>query len=250
MTHAQPVLITGASRGIGAAAALMAAHQGHDIAINYVRDKSAAEAVAQQIRALGRKAALVQGDVGMAQDIPRLFEEAEAALGPLFGLVNNAGITGPIGPFANTTDATIEQVFRVNVFGTMQCCRLALESFRRHGTAGVVVNVTSIAASTGSPNEYVHYAASKAAVESFTLGLAKEVARENIRVCGVAPGTTLTDIHATAGEPDRPKRVAPNIPMGRLARPEEIAAAIVWLLSPQASYMTGNTMQCSGGLGF
>jgi NAD(P)-dependent dehydrogenase (short-subunit alcohol dehydrogenase family) len=123
-----------------------------------------------------------------------------------------------------------------------------LASFARHGTPGVIVNVSSVAARTGSPNEYVHYAASKAAIDSFTLGIAREVARTGVRICGLAPGTTLTDIHATAGEPGRPERIAPNIPMGRLGTPQEIAQAIVWLLSPQASYITGTTLQVSGGL--
>jgi NAD(P)-dependent dehydrogenase (short-subunit alcohol dehydrogenase family) len=242
------LLITGASRGIGAATALLAARAGYDVAVNFVRDEQAAFQVVHTVQALGRKAVALQADIGNPNDIARLFEQAQKQLGPLTALVNNAGITGPIGPFTATTDETIERVFRVNVQGTMQCTRLALASFARHGTPGVIVNVSSVAARTGSPNEYVHYAASKAAIDSFTLGIAREVARTGVRICGLAPGTTLTDIHATAGEPGRPERIAPNIPMGRLGTPQEIAQAIVWLLSPQASYITGTTLQVSGGL--
>lgn len=242
------LLITGAGRGIGAATALAAARLGHDIVLNYTRDERAARAVADEVRALGRRATVIQADVGHGEDIRRMFDAIEAEAGPIHGLINNAGITGPIGPFADTTEATIEQVFRVNVLGAMQCAREALANFRRHGTRGVIVNVSSIAARTGSPGEYVHYAASKAALETFTLGLAREVAAEGIRVCGLAPGSTLTGIHAAAGEPDRPARVAPRIPMGRLAEPAEIAEAIVWLASPAASYVTGTTLACAGGL--
>ena len=163
-------------------------------------------------------------------------------------LVNNAGITGRIAHFMDTGPATIEAVFRTNVYGTMHCCRAAIDAFRRNGTRGVIVNLSSVAASTGSPRDYVHYAASKAAVESFTLGLAREMAPEGIRVCAVAPGSTLTGIHAAAGEPGRPERVAPAIPMGRLATPDEIAAVVMWMLSPAASYVTGTTLRCAGGV--
>jgi NAD(P)-dependent dehydrogenase (short-subunit alcohol dehydrogenase family) len=245
---ANTVLITGASRGIGAATALAAARNGFDVAVNYVRNQAAAEEVVAAVRQLGRKAVAIQGDVGNPADIPRLFLEAEQKLGPLKALVNNTGITGPIGPFSKTTDDTIKRVFEVNVFGTVQCSRAALACFERHGSGGVIVNVSSVAARTGSPNEYIHYAASKAAVDVFTLGLAREVADKGIRVCGVAPGSTLTEIHATAGEPGRPERIAPRIPMGRLAEPEEVAETIAWVLSPAASYITGTVIQCAGGL--
>ncbi|WP_323018431.1 SDR family NAD(P)-dependent oxidoreductase [Castellaniella sp.] len=242
------LLITGASRGIGAATAMAAARLGHDVVLNYARDERSAHAVAESIHAIGHKATVIQADVGRSEDIRRMFDTIEHEIGPLHGLVNNAGITGPIGPFTDTTEAAIEQVFRVNALGAMQCAREALSNFRRHGTQGVIINVSSIAARTGSPGEYVHYAASKAALEAFTLGLAREVAAEGIRVCGLAPGSTLTDIHAAAGEPDRPARVAPRIPLGRLAQPTEIAEAIAWLASPAASYVTGTTLVCAGGL--
>lgn len=249
MAEANPVvLITGASRGIGAAAATLAARDGFDVAIGYVKNEAAAQQVAEAVRRRGRRAAIIQGDVARLDDIPRMFIQAEEQLGAITALVNNSGITGPIGPFSQIDSDTIEQVFRVNVFGTMECCRQAVERFRRNGIPGVIVNVSSIAARTGSPQEYIHYAASKAAVETFTLGLAREVAESGIRVCAVAPGSTLTDIHATAGEPDRPLRVAPRIPMGRLAQPEEIAETITWLLSPAASYLTGTVVHCAGGV--
>lgn len=246
--HNPVVLITGASRGIGAAAATLAARDGFDVAIGYVKNEAAAHQVAEAVRRRGRRAVTVQGDVAIPEDLPRMFAQAGEELGPITALVNNSGITGPIGPFSQTTDETIEEVFRVNVFGTMRACRLAVESFRKNGIPGVIVNVSSVAARTGSPHEYIHYAASKAAVETFTIGLGREVAEHGIRVCAVAPGSTLTDIHATAGEPDRPARVAPRIPMGRLAQPEEIAETITWLLSPAASYLTATVVNCAGGL--
>jgi NAD(P)-dependent dehydrogenase (short-subunit alcohol dehydrogenase family) len=242
------VLITGSSRGIGAAAAIAAARDGFDVAVNFVTDEDAAQQVVQAVGQLGRRAVAIQGDVGQPNDVQRMFELAEESLGPLTALVNNAGITGRLGPFSRTSDDTIERVFKVNVLGTMQCSRAALACFARHNHPGTIVNVSSVAARTGSPNEYIHYAASKAAVETFTLGLAREVAPQGIRVCAVSPGSTLTEIHATAGEPDRPARIASKIPLGRLAHPEEIAEAIVWLLSPGASYMTGTVVNCAGGL--
>ncbi len=245
---ANTILITGASRGIGAATAVAAARNGFDVAVNYVHDEAAAQSVVDDVMQYGRNAVAIQADVSNPDDIQRLFQQAEEALGPLAGLVNNAGLTGRIGPFIDAAPATIERVFAVNVFGTMQCARAALERFNQRHQTGVIVNVSSIAAHTGSPHEYVHYAASKAAVETFTLGLAREVANSGIRVCAVAPGSTLTDIHATAGEPGRPERIVGKIPMGRLAYPSEIAETIVWLLSPAASYVTGRVVHCSGGL--
>lgn len=242
------VLVTGGGRGIGAAICRLAARQGHAVAINYLHDEAAARLVMQDIVDAGGSACLAPGDVGDMADVERMFDAAEGQLGPLFGLVNNAGITGRLGRFADADPAAIEQVFRTNVLGTMHCCRAALRRFGRSGAQGVIVNLSSIAAVTGSPNEYVHYAASKSAVEAFTLGLAREVAADRIRVCAVAPGSTLTGIHAAAGEPGRPLRVAPKIPMGRLAAPEEIAEPVVWLLSDAASYMTGSVLRCAGGL--
>ena len=242
------VFVTGGSKGIGAAVSLLAAQRGYAVAISYRDDDAAAESVLRQIEADGGVACLVRGDVAEVDDVERMFTQAHARLGGLHALVNSAGITGPIGAFARAEPAMIEQVFRTNVFGLMHCCRAAVRLFKAAGTGGVIVNLSSIAATTGSANEYVHYAASKAAVDTFTLGLAKEVALDGIRVCGVAPGSTLTGIHAKAGEPDRPARVAPLIPMRRLAQPDEIAEAVMWMLSDAASYVTGSTLRCGGGL--
>jgi len=242
------VVITGGSKGIGAATALLAARRGYAVGISYRDDEAAAATVLHAIEAGGGKACLLRGDVADAGDVERMFAQAQDALGPLHALVNSAGITGPIGRFDRADPAMIEAVFRTNVFGTMNCCRAAVSLFQAAGRGGVIVNLSSTAASTGSPNEYVHYAASKAAIDTFTLGLARELAREGIRVCGVAPGSTLTGIHARAGEPQRPARVAPLIPLGRLAQPEEIAEAVLWALSDAASYFTGAMLRCGGGL--
>lgn len=245
----KPVLIvTGAGRGIGAAVARQAAARGYAVAVNYQRDARAADALVREISGAGGVALAIQADIGQVEEVERLFARVTGELGAPAALVNNAGITGRIGPFMDADPAAIEAVFRTNVHGTMHCSRAAVRSFRASGTRGVIVNLSSVAAATGSPGEYVHYAASKAAVETFTLGLARELAPEGIRVCAVAPGSTLTDIHAAAGEPERPARVAPKIPMQRLATPEEIAEPVLWLLSPAASYVTGATLRCGGGL--
>ena len=244
----QVLIVTGAGRGIGAAVARQAAARGYAVAINYQRDAGSAQALAREIAGAGGKALAFQADIGRAKEVEALFARVEAELGPLAALVNNAGITGRIGPFMDADPEAIEAVFRTNVHGTMHCSRAAVRAFRKSGTQGVIVNLSSTASSIGSPNEFVHYAASKAAVETFTLGLARELAPEGIRVCAVAPGSTLTDIHAAAGEPERPARVAPKIPMGRLATPAEIAEPVLWLLSPAASYVTGATLRCGGGL--
>jgi NAD(P)-dependent dehydrogenase (short-subunit alcohol dehydrogenase family) len=242
------VIVTGAGRGIGAAIARQAAASGYAVAVNYRSDEAAAQALVAALRGAGARAAAIQADVALEADVARLFARTEAELGPPTALVNNAGITGRIAHFMQTAPATIEAVFRTNVYGTMHCCRAAIEAFRKSGTQGVIVNLSSVASGSGSPREYVHYAASKAAVETFTLGLAREMAPEGIRVCAVAPGSTLTGIHAAAGEPERPQRVAPAIPLGRLATPDEIAGAVLWMLSPAASYVTGTTLRCAGGL--
>ncbi|WP_426342688.1 SDR family oxidoreductase [Pseudoduganella sp. S-14] len=241
------VIVTGASRGIGAAIARRAAQDGWVVAVNYQRDAEAAARVVADIEAAGGRALAVQADVARDKDLERMFATVERELGPVSGLVNNAGITGGLGSFGDTAPATVEQVFRTNVLGLMQASRLALAAFRAHGKGGVIVNISSTAATAGSPNEYVAYAASKAAVDAFTMGLGKEVAPEGIRVCGVAPGTTQTDIHATSGDAGRPARVAARIPMGRVGEPEEIAEAAAWLLSPAARYLTGTTIRVSGG---
>ena len=245
MTRA--LVVTGGSRGIGAATARLAARRGYSVCINYVKNCRAADEVVASIESSGGKAIAVQADVGIEADAENLLRAAEAELGPIYGLVNNAGITGPIGPLVDVSGDTLRDVFAVNVLGTIYCARAAVRSMLPR-ESGAVVNVSSVAATTGAPNEYVHYAASKAATETFTLGLAREVATAGIRVNAVAPGSTLTDIHATAGEPDRPARVRDRIPMRRLGEPEEIARAILWLLSDEASYVTGGVLRVGGGL--
>jgi NAD(P)-dependent dehydrogenase (short-subunit alcohol dehydrogenase family) len=242
------LIVTGAGRGIGAAVARQAAREGYAVAVNFHRDRVSAEAVVASIREAGGTALPVQADVGDEADVARLFATVEKELGPPAALVNNAGIASRICDFMDTDPATIEAVFRTNVYGTMHCSREAVRSFRRSGIKGVIVNVSSQAAATGSPHDWVHYAASKAAVDTFTLGLGRELAAEGIRVCGVAPGLTLTDIHAAGGEPGRPQRIAPRIPMQRAATPDEVAEPIIWLLSPAASYFTATTLRCAGGL--
>jgi NAD(P)-dependent dehydrogenase (short-subunit alcohol dehydrogenase family) len=241
------LIITGAGRGIGAATALRAARDGWAVVVNYLRDETAAQSVADQIRAAGGRALPVQADVSAPDQIARLFETVERELGTPSALVNNAGITAGLGKFMDTVPAMLESLFDVNVLGVMQCSRHAVDAFRRGGQGGVIVNVSSTAATSGSPNDYVGYAASKAAIDTFTLGLGKELAAEGIRVCGVAPGFTNTTIHAAGGQPDRLQRKLPGMPMQRPAEPEEIAEAIVWLLSPAASYMTATTIRCAGG---
>jgi len=242
------LIITGAGRGIGAATALRAARDGWAVAVNYQRNDAAANSVANAIRAAGGRALAVQADVAAHDQIDRLFDTVERELGTPTGLVNNAGITGVLAKFMDT-DATIQKnIFDTNVLGLMHCARRAVEAFRRAGKGGVIVNVSSVAATSGSPGDYVGYAASKAAVDTITLGLGKELAAEGIRVCGVAPGFTNTTIHAAGGQPDRLQKKLPGMPMGRAAEPEEIAEAIVWLLSPAASYMTGTTIRCAGGV--
>ncbi|MBB3118218.1 SDR family oxidoreductase [Pseudoduganella violacea] len=242
------VIVTGAGRGIGAAVARRVAREGYAVAVNYQRDAAAAESVVAGIRAAGGKALAVQADVAVPEQVRRLFATVERELGLPTALVNNAGITGRLGKFPEADPVMVEAVFRTNVLGLMDCTRAAIAAFRRGGQGGVVVNVSSTAAASGSPHEYVWYASSKAAVDGFTMGLGKELATEGIRVCGVAPGFALTDIHAAAGEPDRAQRVTSRIPMQRPAQPEEIAEAVAWMLSPAASYVTATTLRCGGGV--
>jgi NAD(P)-dependent dehydrogenase (short-subunit alcohol dehydrogenase family) len=241
------LIVTGAGRGIGACIALRAARDGYAVGVNYQRESAPAEHVAAQIRAMGGEALAVQADVAVPADVARMFATVEAELGAPTALVNNAGITGGLGRFMDADPAGIARVFEVNVLGLMDCCRAAVAVFQRTGVPGVIVNISSTAAASGSAGDYVHYAASKAAVEAFTMGLGRELAPEGIRVCGVAPGMTLTEIHARGGDAGRLERAAPGIPMRRPANPEEIAEPAVWLLSPAASYITATTMTVGGG---
>lgn len=254
--HPGTILVTGGSRGIGAATVRLAARAGHAVCFSYHTRADAAQAVVAQVQAAGGRAFAVQAQVRSTDDAVRLLRAVPADFPPLVGLVNNVGITGPLGAFDQTTEATMREVLEVNVLGMMLLTQQLLRQWKEQAPAqgGSVVNVSSIAATLGAPGEYVHYAASKAAVEAFTVGLAKEVARlgvgsgSGVRVNCVSPGTTLTDIHAAAGEPGRPQRVAARIPMQRPGEAEEIAEAIVWLLSPKASYATGSVLKVAGGL--
>ncbi|MGW2516290.1 SDR family NAD(P)-dependent oxidoreductase [Streptomyces sp. NPDC001617] len=239
-------VVTGGSRGIGAATCLRLAAEGHDVAVGYVHDAEAAEAVAEGVRKLGRRAVAVRADTAVEADVERLFETAERELGPITGLVNNAGVTGLLGRLADTDTATLRRVVDVNLLGTLLCSRRAAQLMTARGS-GVIVNVSSGAATLGSPGEYVHYAATKAAVDALTVGLAKELGPDGIRVNAVAPGAIDTDMHAAMGDPDRAHRMAEAIPLRRPGQPEEIAAAIAWLMSPEASYATGAVLRVAGG---
>lgn len=243
------LIVTGGSRGIGAAVCRLAARDGWDVAVNYAGNKAAAEAVAADVRAAGRKAAVIQGDMSKEADVIALFETAEAELGPVTGLAANAGITGKITKVADMTAAAMQDVVGLNVVGLMIQNREAVRrmSTKLGGSGGVIVNTSSIAARLGSPNEFTHYAASKGAVDSWTRGIAREVAGEGVRVCAVAPGMIDTDIHATAGAPDRAARLGSTVPIGRAGSAEEVAETIVWLLSDKASYTGGAILEVSGG---
>lgn len=239
-------VVTGGSRGIGAATCLRLAAEGHDVVVNYVRDAAAAEEVADKVRAAGARAVSVRADTSVEADVERLFEVAERELGPLTGLVNNAAVTGPLGRFADAGTDVLRRVVDVNLMGTLLCSRQAVRLMTPR-RAGVIVNISSGAATLGSPGEYVHYAATKAAVDAFTLGLAKELGPDGIRVNAVAPGLVDTDMHAAMGAPDRPREMAGNIPLRRAGEAEEIAAAVAWLMSPDASYTTGTVLRVAGG---
>jgi len=243
------LVVTGGSRGIGAAICTLAAERGYDVVVNYSGDPAPAEAVAAKVRAHGAQALVHRADVSDEQQVSALFEAA-AELGPLAGLVNNAGITGNTpGRLDEQTAETFRRVLDINVTGVFLCCREAVRrlSTRYGGEGGAIVNVSSIAARTGSPGEWVHYAASKAAVDSLSIGLAREVADEGVRVNVVSPGLVDTGLHVAAGLPDRLERLSPGIPLRRAGQPEEIAGAVLWLLSPEASYTVGSVLEVGGG---
>ncbi|MFF5933371.1 SDR family NAD(P)-dependent oxidoreductase [Streptomyces sp. NPDC012508] len=241
----QPVtIVTGGSRGIGAAVCERLAADGHDIVVGYRSHDSAAEKVAGAVLAAGRRCLTVRVDTADENDVDLLFDAAAQQLGPVTGLVNNAGVSGPNGRLADADADGMRQALGVNVLGYLLCARRAVRDMSRTG-GGAIVNVSSAAATIGSPGQYVHYAAAKAAVDAMTVGLAKEVAADGIRVNCVAPGTIWTDFHA---DPERPAKVAANIPMGRAGQPEEVAGAISWLLSTDAAYTTGAVLRVAGGL--
>ena len=243
------LLVTGGSRGIGAATAVLAARNGYDVAINYAGNLEAAQTVAGAVRSLGRKAILIQGDVASEEDVMRIFDETTQTLGGIDALVNNAGILEAQMKVEAMTLARLERVMAVNVIGSFLCAREAVKhmSIKRSGKGGAIVNVSSAASRLGSPFEFVDYAASKGAIDSMTIGLAKEVAGDGIRVNAIRPGLIYTDIHQLAGEPGRVDRLRDAVPMKRGGTADEVAQTILWLLSDSASYVTGSILDVAGG---
>jgi NAD(P)-dependent dehydrogenase (short-subunit alcohol dehydrogenase family) len=243
------LLVTGASRGIGAATARRAAREGYAVCVNYRTEKAAAESVVDDIQRSGGRAIAVQADIANEHDVQRLFDTCDRELGRLTALVNNAGILETQMRVESIDRARLERVFAANVFGVFACTREAIRrmSTKHGGAGGAIVNVSSVAARLGSPREYVDYAASKGAVDTLTIGVAQEVAEEGIRVNGVRPGFIYTDIHASGGEPGRVDRVKAFVPLKRGGTAEEVAAAILWLLSDDASFTTGAILDVAGG---
>ncbi|MES5815206.1 SDR family oxidoreductase [Pseudoxanthomonas sp. Soil82] len=243
------VLVTGGGRGIGAATALLAARRGYAVAVNYLRDADAADEVVARIVADGGDAAALQADVAVEAQVAGLFARLDARFGRLDALVNNAGVLETQMRLDSMDAARVRRVLDANVVGPLLCCREAVRrmSTRHGGQGGAIVNVSSVAALTGSPGEYVDYAASKGALDTLTRGLAQEVAQEGIRVNGVRPGFIYTGMHARGGEPGRVDRVKAFVPMRRGGQPEEVAQAILWLLSDEASYSTGGFIDVAGG---
>lgn len=243
------VLITGGSRGIGAATALLAARQGYAVAVNYAANSLAADEVVRQIRQEGGQAMSVHADVAKEQDVVAMFEKVDAKFGRLTALVNNAGVVDQTSRVDGMTLARLQRMFEINVFGSFLCAREAIKrmSTRYGGPGGAIVNVSSAAARLGSPAQYVDYAAAKGAIDTFTTGLAKEVAAERIRVNAVRPGIIETDIHASGGLPNRVRDLGPTAPMQRAGTAAEVAESIVWLLSENSSYTTGAFLDVSGG---
>jgi len=243
------VLITGGSRGIGAATALLAAQRDYAVAVNYATNSLAADEVVRAIRADGGTAITVQADVGVEAQVLAMFDKVDAKLGRLTAFVNNAGVVDVASRVETMSVARLQRMFNTNILGSFVCAREAVKrmSTRYGGAGGSIVNVSSAAARVGSPGQYVDYAASKGAIDTFTLGLAKEVALEGIRVNAVRPGIIDTDIHASGGQPDRARQVAPQVPMQRPGTALEVAQAIVWLMGDDASYTTGTLLDVAGG---
>lgn len=243
------LLVTGSSSGIGASVAAMAATAGYSVCINYNKSPQKAEELKERIGKSGSRVITVQADVSSEADVLRLFETLDSKLGTITHLVNNAGVITSIEKFEETTFAQLQEVFSVNVIGSFLCAREAVKrmSSRNGGKGGAIVNLSSAAAKLGSPNEFIDYAATKGAIDTFTIGLSKEVGEFGIRVNAVRPGLIQTDIHAHAGDPNRTERLKNNVPMKRVGSPDEVANAIMWLLSDSASYVTGSFIDVSGG---
>lgn len=243
------ILITGASRGIGRASAILAGKQGWAVGVNYAGNEAAAHDTVKAVQAAGGRAAAIKGDVSRETDVIGMFDAVEKAFGKLDGLVNNAGIVGPKQAFADYPLERMKQIFDINILGAFLCAREAARrmSRSRGGNGGSIVNVSSVASRLGSPGEYVDYAASKGAMDAMTLGLAKELASEGLRVNAVRPGLIDTEIHASGGQPDRAARLGATTPMGRAGKAEEIAEAILWLLGDASSYTTGALIDVTGG---
>ena len=242
-------LITGSGRGIGAATAKLAAKRGYAVCVNYLKNEERADEVVAEIRAGGGKAILVQADTANEDEVTRLFERVDVELGPLTALVNNAGITGRAGRLDSFDARAIRRVLEVNIVGAILCSQQAVKrmSTRNGGAGGSIINVSSVAATLGGANQWIPYAAAKGAINSFTIGLAKEVAAEGIRVNAISPGLINTEIHAEAGLGDRLQKIIPMVPIGRLGTAEECAEAILWLMSGEAAYMIGDILTLSGG---
>ena len=243
------IIVTGASRGIGAAVARLAAERGYGVAVNFATGADDAAEVVRQIISAGGRAVAIQADVAIEESVMRLFVSAERELGPIKALVNNAAITGGFARVDSVSAKALTEVMAVNVCGAILCAREAVRrmSTRHGGNGGAIVNISSRAAHIGSAGEWVHYAASKGSIDSFTIGLAREVATEGIRVNAVAPGLIETGLHAANGAPDRLQRLMGSIPMGRAGLPAEVAEGVLWLLSPAASYTTGTIFEIGGG---